>query len=329
MFYEKNQVFRIAIVGILLFVSTLINAQTLNEVINVFNAGADEVNAGNFEAAIAKFEECIRMANELGAEGDEVKARAQEQIPTIHYRIALDTYKEKDIGGAISWFEKTVEACDKYGNEDIKEKSLNYIPQLYYAQGSTQFRNEEIEEALESFNKAIEYKPDYSRAFLGKGLVYKKMEQEENMFSALDQAIETGNSSGDDQTAAAAAKTARDYLVVEGMKALKAEDYSSAIDFFNASFKYDDQYADPYYYLAAIYNKQLEYEKAAENAQKALEHDDNEPEKKARIYYELGNAYVGLVEYEKACEAYTNALYEPYTNVAKHKMENVPGCQPQ
>lgn len=327
MFYKKNHVFRIAITAILLFVSALINAQTINEVINVFNTGADEVNAGSFEAAIAKFEECIQLANKLGEEGDEVKARAQEQIPTIHYRIALDTYKEKDIEGAISWFEKTVEACDKYGNEDIKAKSLNYIPQLYYAQGSTQFRNEEIEEALASFDKAIEYRPDYSRAFLGKGLVYKKLEQEENMFLALDKAIETGNSSGDDKTAAAAAKTARDYLVVAGMKALKAEDYSSAIDFFNASFKYDDQYADPYYYMANIYNKKLEYEKAAENAKKAIQYDNSEPEKKARIYYELGNAYVGLVEYEKACEAYRNALYEPYTNVAKHKMENVSGCQ--
>ena len=91
--------------------------------------------------------------------------------------------------------------------------------------------------------------------------------------------------------------------------------------------KYDNQYAEPYYYLSAIYNKQLEYEKAAENAEKALAYDDSEPEKKARIYFELGNAYVGMVEYNKACEAFKNALFEPYTSNVKHKMENVLQCQ--
>jgi tetratricopeptide (TPR) repeat protein len=111
------------------------------------------------------------------------------------------------------------------------------------------------------------------------------------------------------------------------MKSLKEEDYESAINLFNASMKYDDQYAEPYYYLSAIYNKQLDYEKAVENAEKAIAYDDSEPEKKARIYFELGNAYVGMVEYEKACQAFKNALYEPYTNSVKYKMENVLQCQ--
>jgi len=326
MFYKKSHLPGIVTITFSLFVSTLINAQTITDVINVFNAGAGEVNAGNFETAITKFEECIQLADKLGAEGDEMKMKAREQIPTIHYRIALDSYKAKDIEGAISWFEKTVEACNQYDNEDIKTKSLNYIPQLYYAQGNGQVKNEAYEEALASFDKAIEYLPDYARAFYGKGLVYRKLDQEENMFAAMDKAIETGNSSGDDKTAAAAAKTVRDYLVVAGMKSLKDEDYESAIDFFTASLKYDDQYADTYYYLAAIYNMQLEYEKAVENAIKAIDYDDSEPEKKARIYYELGNAYVGMVEYEKACEAFKNALYEPYLNTVKHKMENVLIC---
>jgi len=327
MFYKKNHFLRMTIIAVLLFTSALIQAQTLTDVINAFNAGAEEVNAGNFETAITKFEQCIQLAGQLGTEGEEMKGKAQEQIPALHYRIALDKYKAKDMDGAISWFEKTVVACEQYGNDDIQTKSLNYIPQLYYAKGNAHVKSEEYENALSSFDKALEYIPDYAKAYYGKGLVYRKLEQEENMFKALDKAIETGKSSGDDKTTATAIKTARDYLVIEGMKSLKDEDYESAISFFNTSMKYDNQYAEPYYYLSAIYNKQLEYEKAAENAEKAIAYDDSEPEKKARIYFELGNAYVGMVEYEKACNAFKNALYEPYTSTVKHKMENVLNCQ--
>lgn len=318
---------RIIILTTFLFLTALLNAQTITDVINAFNTGAEDMNAGNFETAISKFEECIQLAIQLGEEGNEMKLKAEGQLPALYYRIASDKYKAKDIDGAITWFEKTVEICNQYGNEEIKGKSINYIPQLYYSRGNTHFKNEEFVKALESYDKAIEYLPDYSRAYYGKGLVYRKTNDEANMIAMLDKAIETGKTSGDDKTSEGASKTARDYIVVEGVKAMKAEDYEIAINRFNASLKYDDKNADPYYYLAVIFNKQLEYEKAVEYALKAVEYDSSEPEKKAGIYFELGNAYVGIVEYQKACEAFKNALYEPYTNTVKYKMENVLNCE--
>ena len=96
-----------------------LNAQTINEVIESFNAGAAEVSAGNFEAAIEKFEQTIEQATALGAEGDEMKVKAEGQIPQLYYKMAMDTYKAKDIPGAIVKFEETVAACEKYGNEDV------------------------------------------------------------------------------------------------------------------------------------------------------------------------------------------------------------------
>ena len=318
---------RIMILITLLFLTANLNAQTITDVINAFNAGAEEVNTGNFEVAISKFEECIQLAEQLGAEGDEMKSKAEEQLPALYYRIAGDTYKAKDIEGAIDWFEKTVEICNQYGNDDIKEKSLNYIPQLCYAMGNTHFRNEELDKALASYDEAIEYMPDYSRAYYGKSLVYRKKDDAANMMVMLDKAIETGKTSGDEKTTESAARIARDYIIEDGKKAMNVEDYETAIDRFNASMKYDDKYAEPYYYLAVIYNKKLEYDKSVENALKAVEYDTSEPEKKAGIYFELGNAYVGIVEYQKACDAFKNALYEPYTNTVKYKMENVLNCE--
>ena len=319
--------FRIIILTTFLFLTAALNAQTINEVITAYNAGAEFVNTGSFEAAISKFEECIQLASQLGAEGDEMKLKAEGQIPALYYRIASDKYKEKDIDGAITFFEKTIEACNQYGNEEFKVKSINFVAQLYNTKGNTHFKNEELDKALASFDKSIFYMPDYAKAYYGKGLVYKKMNDEANMLSMLDKAIETGKTSADEKTTEAAVKTARDYYVIGGVNAMKTEDYETAFKCFDASMKYDDKYSEPYYRLAVIYNKQLEYDKAAENALKAIEYDNSESEKKARLYFELGNAYVGMVEYQKACDAFKNALYEPYTSNVKYKMENVLKCE--
>jgi tetratricopeptide (TPR) repeat protein len=318
---------RIIILTTFLFLTASLNAQTINDVITAFNAGAEQVNTGSFETAISKFEECIQLANQLGAEGDEMKLKAEGQIPALSYRLASDKYKEKDIDGAITWFEKTIDFCNLYGNEEFKGKSINFVAQLYNTKGNNYFKNEELDKAMASFDKAILYMPDYAKAYYGKGLVYKKMNDETNMLVMFDKAIETGKASGDDKTTEVAVKTVRDYFVIGGVNAMKTEDYETAFRCFDASMKYDDKYAEPYYRLAVIFNKQLEYEKAAENALKAIEYDNSEPEKKARLYFELGNAYLGMVEYQKACEAFTNALYEPYTNTVKYKMENVLKCE--
>ncbi|MFC2113397.1 tetratricopeptide repeat protein, partial [Bacteroidota bacterium] len=234
-------------------------------------------------------------------------------------------YKAKDIPGAIGKFEATVEACDKYGNDDIKAKSLKYIPQLYNAQGNSQVKAEEFDAALASFDKAIEYKPDYARAVYGKALVYKRQNDDANMLATFAEAIEVGTAAGDEKTTAAATKALKDHHLNTGITAFKAEDYEAALAAFDKSYAYDDTDADPYYLTCVIYGKQEQYEKAVEAGLKAAQYEEEDDQ--AKIWYEIGNAYMSLVEYEKACDAYSKALVEPYLASVKHKMENVLKCQ--
>ena len=304
-----------------------VNAQTINEVIESFNAGAAEVTAGNYESAITNFESTIEQATALGAEGDEMKAKAEMQIPQLYYRMAMDTYKAKDISGAIVKFEETVAACDKYGNDDVKGKSLKYIPQLYNSNGNTQLKAGDFEGAIASFDKAVEYQPDYARAIYGKGLVYRKQKDQDNMVATLEQAIEVGNAAGDEKTVAAATKILKDGYVNAGKLAFKDENYADAISNFESSFKYDPENAEVYYLICVANGRQGDFEKAVESGTKALEYEEDDADKKAKIYYELGNAYVGLVQNDKACEAFKNCLVEPYTASVKHQMDNVLKCQ--
>ncbi len=304
----------------------LINAQTINEVIEAFNAAAEDVNSSNFESAISKFENCIDLATQLGTEGDEMKAKAESQIPLLYYKLAVNAYKDKDYEGAIEKFEETVAVCDQYDNEELKSKSLNYLPSLHYAVGNQKYKGEDYEMAMAHYDKAIEYNPDYAKAFFGKGLVYQKLEDTENMLSIFEKTIEIGNASGDEKTAELASQKIRDHYYSIGRLAVKDDNFQAAVDNLTKTLEYDAEFSEPYYLLSVMYNKEMEYEKAAENAEKALLYDQTEPQVKARIYYELGNAYIGIVEYDKACEAFKNALYEPYTNTVKYKMENVLNC---
>ena len=314
------------VLSMMLFTVSL-HAQTLNEVIEAFNAGAEELNAGNFEAAISKFEATIEQATALGTEGDEMKARAEEQIPPIFYRIAMDKYKARDIEGAIAGVEDAVKACDQYGNDDIKDKSLKYIPQLYKAVGNSQIKSEDFQAALASFEKAIAYDPDYARAIYGKAMVYRKLNNEAAMISAMEKAIEVGGATGDEKTVEAATKTLKDHYVNNGKISFMAEEYEDAISYFESSFRYDRTDAEPYYLICVIHGKNGEFEKVVEYGLKALEYEENDTDRQARIYYELGNAYLSLVEYDKACDAYSHALVEPYLNTVKHKMETVLNCK--
>ncbi len=318
----------ISVLVMTLFTLSL-NAQTINEVIESFNAGAAEVTAGNYESAIANFESTIEQATTLGAEGDEMKAKAEMQIPQLYYRMAMDTYKAKDIPGAIIKFEETVAACDKYGNDDVKGKSLKYIPQLYYANGNAQLKVDDFEGAIASFDKAVEFQPDYARAIYGKGLVYRKQKDQDNMVATLEQAIEVGNNADpvDEKTVAAATKILKDGYVNAGKLAFKDENYADAISNFESSFKYDPEDAEVYYLICVAHGRQGEFEKAVESGAKALEYEEDDAAKKAKIYYELGNAHVNLVEYDKACAAFKNCLVEPYTASVKHQMDNVLKCQ--
>lgn len=312
----------------LLVLPAQMRSQTINEVILAFNAGAELVNNGAFEGAIAKFEECIALAAQLGAEGDEMKANAQGQIPNLYYRMAVDAYKAENLDAAIKKFEETVVACEKYGNDDIKGKSLNYIPQLHYSKGNAYIKSEEYAQAIASFDKAIEKLPDYAKAYYGKGLVYRKTGEEDKMVEFFNKTIETAGRSGDTKTSSAASKALRDLYFGKAAQAINDEDYVTSFDMFNKTLEYDSTFADPYYYMSVINNKQLEYDKALENASKALalESDDL---KKPKIYFEIGNAYLGIVEYEKACEAFKNCLVESYEKMemAKHKIENVLNCK--
>lgn len=323
---------RITLLMVFAFVALMgINAQTYEDVVAKFNEGADDINKGEFTTAIAHLNEVIAMAETIGDEANDLEAKAKEQIPLLNYQIAIGYMKQKDYENALPYLEQTVDLADLYqNNQDYKEKAMKYLPTLLTGVGTQKLKSGDNAEALTMFEHAAKYSPNYPKAYLGQGMVYKANFDEANMISSFEKAIELGKAEGDTKSVDDAQAALGGYFTDLGNMELEdvdpeMEDFTYAIEAFDKAISYDPDNTDANYKLALIYNRMVEYDKAIEHGKKALESAEEEI-KIAAINYELGNAYVGTAEYDLACEAYNNAMVDVFEERAIAKKEKVPGC---
>lgn len=307
-------------------------AQTYEDVVAKFNEGADAINKGEYTTAISQLNEVIAMAETVGDEAGDLEGKAKEQIPLLNYQIAIGYMKQKDYENAIPYLEATVDLSDEYqNNEEYKEKAMKYLPTLLTGVGTQKLKSDDNSEALKLFEHAANYSPDYPKAYLGMGMVYKNNFEEGKMIDAFTKAIELGKAQNDTKTVEDAQQALGSYFTDLGNIELEdvdpeMEDFTYAIEAFDKAVEYDPGNTDANYKLALIYNRMVEYDQAIEYGKAALENAEDEV-KIAAINYELGNAYVGTAEYDLACEAYNNAMVDVFEERAIAKKEKVPGCE--
>lgn len=310
---KKMKLLKIFVAILMMSVSGILSAQTMDEAIAKFNEGADAINKGDFSSAISQLNELLIMAETIGSEADKLVSQAKEQLPLLHYQVAIGYMKQKNYENAIPSLENTVSLSDAYGNNaDKKEKALKYLPQLLTGVATQDFRDENYEKAIERFQSAVKYSPDYPKAWLGLGLVYQKQFNEEEMLAALTKTIDLGKLNNDTKTVSLAQEALASYYVDEANLEFEDmdpmdEDFSYLIELYEKALSYQPGNADANYKLALIYNRMIEYDLAIEHAKKALETEVVEI-KVAAINYELGNAYIGTAEYDLACAAFDNAM---------------------
>jgi len=306
-------------------------AQTYEDVVAKFNEGADDINKGEYVTAIACLNEVLAMAETIGDEATDLAGKAKEQIPLLNYQVAIGYMKQKDYQNAIPYLEKTVDLADEYqNNQEYKQKAMKYLPALLTGVGTQKLKDNDNSEALNMFEHAAKYSPDYAKAYLGQGLVYKANYDEEKMIETLTKAIELGNSTNDAKTVADAQEALGSYFTDLGNMELEdvdpeMEDFTYAIEAFDKALQYNPKNTDAHYKMAIIYNRMIEFDKAIQHGTKALETATDEI-KIAAINYELGNAYFGTAEYDQACQAFNNAMVDIFEERAIAKKEKVPGC---
>lgn len=323
---------RVIVLFMGLMAAGIVTAQTtLTDVINEFNSAVEFLNNQEYEKALELFNQTLAMADEVGDEASDMKAKSEDQIPATYYRQATVFMKRKQYDNAIPYLEKTVEFANLYGNNDeLKDKSLGYLPPLYTREGNRELKNKNYDGAISYFDKALEMKPDLYQAYQGEGLVYMEKNDVDNMLAAFNKAKDGAQAKGDTKTIDEINGAIDGYfnkIIMEEMEMVDPEenDYTYVIEACEKALAADDKNPMAYYHLALINNKKVEYDSAIENAEKALKYE-KDPVWISAINFELGQAYQNTAEYDKACEVLKKVTEEPFLSKAEKKLESIPGC---
>ncbi len=308
-----------------LFIGVQTQGQTLKDAIDAFNTGMDMAD-NDIEAAIVSLERSIEIATMLGAEGDDVREQAEVQIPGLYFDKAMAHYREREIPEAIAGFEETIEVAAKYNDANTERRSENVLHQLYAIYANSYFRQNDNEQALALFDKALEINPQFARAHLGKGLVYRRLEDIENFKEAMNMAIESALMTNDENILETAESTARDFFLVRAVRAKGEDNLDDAISLLTTSLSYDEAFPETHFLFTTIYNEQSRFQDAVNSAQRAIELSNDDPNETAKIYFELGKAYQGLGDTGNACAAFSNAAHGNYEASANYQMEHVLNC---
>ncbi|MFO7668098.1 MAG: tetratricopeptide repeat protein [Bacteroidales bacterium] len=320
----------IVILGGILIAGSL-SAQTMTDVINEFNAGVEKVNSQEYDASLEHFNQVIAMAKTVGDSAAELKTNAENLIPASYYKQALLFLKRKQYDNAIPYLEKTIETASQFNNnEESSEKAGKYLMQSYLMEGQRSYKNGTFEVSLAYYDKALALNEELYQAHLGKGMVFKEMDEITPMLEEFAMAKTGALDSNDTKTVETINQAVDGYyndMIKDEFDAIDPEEpaYDYVMEACEKALSANPDNARAYYYRAAIYNKKIEYDQAIEASLKGLA-SETDPVWISALNFELGSAFQNTAEYDKACETFQKVVEEPFLSSAEKKMGSIPGC---
>lgn len=320
----KNKAVR-NIVGLLfvfiIFGANLI-AQDRNEVIKFYNEGAALMKT-DVPAAIKAFENVISLSDKVGESAADLKQKAAQVLPGLYLKVASTALSEKKPAPEVLRASKTaVAAAEKYGTAAHKENAGKMLVLAYNNMATGLFTGKEYDKALLTFDSLLAINPGFLNAIYNKALIYRGQNNIPAFEETIDLFLGKLESGKDDAKAKQASSMALEFLRAAGSQANQANKLDEALELLNKASKYGDD-KDVFYYFADVYNKQKNFDKGAEYAQKGLDLETGDAEAKAKFYYQLGNAQAGKGQTADACASFKNALYGPFAEAAKALRTNL------
>ncbi|MFH5885456.1 tetratricopeptide repeat protein [Halalkalibaculum sp. DA3122] len=329
--------FMAGILTIGLSTQALAQSDNYSKAVAAFNKALEQAKANEFESAINMYNQAVSLAEESDNEkaGDLVD-RAQSQLPSIYFQLAVTKYKafqqSQNIAGleeAMTAFQEAADISEEYGNGQVAQKASNIVTQLLYTRSIIEFKSQQYDAAIASLDEAIERNPNYAKAYYQKGLVIKN-QNDEDLDIALemfDQAIEVGKQVNDNQIVRQATEAGRDNLIYRGVQNMEDKNFARAEEQLNRALEYDAESANAHYRLAELHNKQTNWDQAISHAQKALDLETGGKTELAKIYFELGTALKAQGRKAEACSAFKNAAFGSFQSPAEHEIEFELECE--
>jgi tetratricopeptide (TPR) repeat protein len=313
------------IAGILIVSAVIganLNAQTRNDVIDAYNEGAKTMQT-DVKTAIEAFEKVVVLSDQVGETAADLKQKAIQVLPGLYVKLASNFLNEKKPAPeTIKAAKKATAAAEKYGSATNKENASKILVQGYYNLGTEFFTTKDYKNALLAFDSLLVINPAYLNAIYNKALIFRSQNNatafEENIDLFLEK-VKTGN---DSVKAKQASKLALEYFRASGSLANQANKLDEAIIMLNKAAKYGDD-TGLFYYFADVYNKQKNFSRGAEYAQKGLTLETGGAESKAKFYFQLAIAQAGKGQTVDACASFKNAMYGAFAEPSKAQRANL------
>lgn len=313
-----------------ILIAGALSAQTMTDVINEFNAGVEKVNNQEYDASLEHFNRVLTLAETVGDSATDMKASAEKLIPASYYKQAMMFLKRKQYDNAIPYLENTIEYAALYNNnQESSQKASRYLMQSYMVEGQRAYKNEAYDESIALFDKALAMNGKLYQAHLGKGMVYRDQDEIDSMLEEFDMAREGAVAKNDEKTISTINQAVDGYfnaIIQEEVDAIDEEEpeYDYVFEACENALNANPENGRPYYYMASLYNKQVEYDQAIDAALKGLAYE-TDPIWVSGLNLELGTGYQNTADYDKACEALKKVTEDPFLTRAEKKIANV-GC---
>ncbi len=313
-----------------LLIAGALSAQTMTDVINEFNAGVEKVNNQEYDASLEHFNHVLTLAETVGDSASEMKTSAEKLIPASYYKQAMMFLKRKQYDNAIPYLENTIETAALYNNnEESSQKASRYLMQSYMVEGQRAYKNESYDESLAFFDKALAMNGKLYQAHLGKGMVYRDQDEIDSMLEEFDLAKQGALGKNDTKTLETINTAVDGYfntIIKEEFEAIDPEepDYEYVFEACENALNANPDNARAYYYMAMVYNNQVEYDQAIDAALKGLA-SETDPIWISALNLELGSGYQNTAEYDKACDALNKVTEDPFLAKAEKKIDSI-GC---
>jgi len=306
----------------LVFSTTTIKAQGRNDVIKAYNEGAGAVQTDP-QAAIKAFENVVTLSKQVGDSAADLRQKAIKVLPSLYYNIASDAFTaKKPVSEVILAAKKAVAASEKYENPTAKQNANSILIKAYNNLAGEYFSKNDYKNAIASFDSVLMINPDYSSTIYNKALIYMKQANSDDFEKTIDLYITKMKPGTDDAKIKQASTMALGYFRASGSKADQADKLDEALGFLNKAAKYGED-KDLFYYFAEVYNKQKDFDKGSDYAQKGLILETGAPEAKAKFYFQIALAQEGKGQTAEACESFRNASYGVFAAPSKVKMANL------
>ncbi|MBR3075031.1 MAG: tetratricopeptide repeat protein [Bacteroidales bacterium] len=288
--------------------ATMLSAQSMADATETAKLANESLSSGDFETALAGFQEALKMAEACGDEGVELVSTCQGIIPKILNNIANGLLKEKKFDEAVAKYQETIEIAKKYGDEETAAKAEAKIPSVYYSKANDLLGAKDLEGAVAAYDKVLECEPENGNAAFKKGEALRGAGKFDEAIEAYKLAAANG------QEKNAHTRMGSMYLS-RAQAGLKAKKYADAIKDAETSFEFNQNASA--YQIAGMaaqgagkvtdaigyFDKYLELAPNAKNA--------------GQIAYTIGALYQNSKNTAKAKEYYQKAAGAGYAEAQK------------